>query len=348
MPPYLQVAMEESPRYEGAASTTPYRVSTTSLYLPVQEGGITPNPQGIDRSDEVRGIAGDVPDLLDVYQPEGGIRVRAYANALTWLLHLCGLEGTYTAGDGIITDPDAATIPVGAARWVFAKRTNRTAKTAQIIAGYVDDGVFLKGQGYGATSLGWGVNEGEFALDLMGLVCLPIANPSLTPSYDTQAIPHFRRADFQLATWLAGSGESDNFTLALANPLESRDSFSATARSAFPDRMFHADRWPTLTGTTPKYLLDPDDITALLAMSTFAAKAKWESDKVIGATAKKYTAWLEMPACQISGGDIDRVGNRRRHGASFNWKAAYDETAGYDFRFTIVNAVTSAAFQTLA
>lgn len=345
--PYLQLAMEESPRYEGAPTTTPTRVSSTSVYLPIQEGGITPNPQGIDRGDEARNIPGVIPDLLDTYEPEGGIRVRGYPNALTWLLSLAGFVGAHTAGAAGIPDPDGNTVPAGANLWSFTPRTGRTAKTAQIICGYTEDNVFLRGQGYDISSLGWGVNEGEFAADLLGLVCLPVSNPGLTPSYDTQAIPHFRRADFQIESFLAGTGESDNFTVAINNPLERRDSFGATVRSYFPDRMFHGDAWPLVSWTNPKYLLDADDIAALMAMSTVTTKVKWISDRLIGATAKPYGLWLEGLS-QITGGEIDRMGNRRRHGGGLSGKIVYNEASALQAKFTLVNAVTPAMLETLA
>jgi hypothetical protein len=48
-----------------------------------------------------------------------------------------------------------------------------------------------------------------------------------------------------------------------------------------------------------------------------------------------------MPACQIVGGGPDDLGNHRRYGGSFDWFAAHDETAGYDCRITLSNAVTA-------
>jgi hypothetical protein len=341
----IQLAMEESPRYEGAATTTPYRVSTTVAYLPVQTARIVPGPTHVDRGDEVRGIEGQYPSLIETYEPAGTIGMRAYANPLTWMFQVAGWTGAYTLGNGVITDPDAATIPAGANRWVFTKRGGITAKTLQALISYVDEGVFLRGQGFGIS--GWTLNaDGAFTADLMGLVFGRIADPNVSPTYDVQTIPHFRRGDLNL-TWLTGSGVTEDFTIAETDPLVRRRTLGLATPSYFPDKLEHGDDRVGITGTIPKTIFDPDDLDALMTAATFAAKARWKSPTNIGATSYKYSMWLEMPACQYIGGTMDELANRRRFGASFDWAARWDDTAGYDAKITIVNGVTAAALETL-
>lgn len=60
----------------------------------------------------------------------------------------------------------------------------------------------------------------------------------------------------------------------------------------------------------------------------------------------KYSLFIEMPKCQYIGGAADDLANRRRFGGSYDWKAAWDETAGYDVRITVVNTI--ATIETLA
>lgn len=100
MADYFALAMEESPRYEGAAATTPYRVSTSFLYLPGSAMRINANPSFIDRADELRNLQGDVPLVVEAFAPDGAITERGYVNHIAWLLTLAGFKPTITTGDG--------------------------------------------------------------------------------------------------------------------------------------------------------------------------------------------------------------------------------------------------------
>jgi hypothetical protein len=335
----LELRYEESPRYEGAPTTNPYRISTVARNFPLQSARISPNPTGIDRSDELRSIEGGPPQLLETYEPDGALSIRAYADDLIFLLPLAGWAGVGTAGNGIITDPSSAVIPTGAHRWVFNKRGGLTAKTAQLTAAYSDEGVFVKGQGYGISGLSLN-SAGDVAADLMGLVYANIADPNLTATYPSFAIPHFRRGDMSL-TWLASSGVTDDFSISISNPLERVRTMGLATPSYFPDQMIYGDDRVRVSGSIPKRTLADADIDALLAFGTFAATVKWTSPKVIGATSYKYQMWFQMPACQIVGGGPDELANRRRFGGNYDWWAAWDETAGYDCRITIVGSVTT-------
>jgi hypothetical protein len=284
-----------------------------------------------------------VPRLLDAFTPDGDLNMRAYANSLPSLLVAAGFNNTITAGGAGVMDPDAVLIPTGAQRHVLTKRGGLNPKTLQIIFGYTEQSVFIKGSGIGVA--GWTLNAaGDFTATLNALVFKRISDPVLTPVLDTQAIPPFRRADVFL-TWLTGSGESDDFSMSATNTLVRRKSFSANVRSYFSDRLFHGDERVTITGTIPKYSLDPDDLDALMAASVFAAKCRYKSDVNIGATAYPYSMWVEMPACQLIGGQPDELGNHRRFGASFDWWAAWDEASGYDVKITIVNNVPATNFE---
>jgi len=342
----VQLMSEETPRPEGAATTAPYRLSSGNvIYLPGQNARISPNPQFLDRSDEMRGIEGGVPNLLDTFDPDGEINIRAYMNSLPWLLNACGLTGAWTAGNGVITDPDGTVIPAGANRWVFTKRGGITAKTFQVIAAYVDEGVFLKGQGFGVNQLSM-TADGALQAQLSGIVVKRVSDPNLTPTFDSQIIPHARRGDLTL-TWLTGSGTTDDFSFQIANPLVKRRTLSLTTPSYFPDVLEHGDARVRLTGSIPKTVLDPDDYDALVNATTFLAKARWKTPKTIGATGYFYSMWIEMPAAQYSGGGPNALSNARRFGQDLDFWAAWDEAAGYDFKITVCNAVTSAQWETL-
>ena len=335
----VQILCEETPRYEGAPTTASYRISTDEHYPPIQNLNLDPGVAHLDRSDEQRGIEGGPEMLIETYEPAGSLSIRAYANSLTWLLHAAGMEGTYTAGDGVITDPDSNTIPTNANRWVFNKRGGLQAKSLQIIAAYASRSVFWKGQGYGLSSLNMD-GGGAITADLTGLYIANIADPNLTPSYDTADIPPFRRGDLTVE-WLAGSGTTEDFSFNIANPLNRRRTFTLATPSYFPDVLEHADEKVRLTGSIPKSALDDDDIDALMAATSFTATAKWISPYTIGATGYPYSMWVELPAAQYTSGAPAPMANIRRFGGTFDFWAAWDEGSAYDFRITIVNGVTA-------
>jgi hypothetical protein len=160
------------------------------------------------------------------------------------------------------------------------------------------------------------------------------------PAYVTSAVPPLRRGDLSL-TWLGGGGVVADFSLAIANGLEAIRTLSITPPSNYPDQMEFGDDQVKVSGSIPKRILASADIDALLAASTFSARARWKTAKVIGATTYTYTVVVEMPACQYVGGSADAIGNHRRHGATFDFEAAYDETSGYDAKITVVNDVTA-------
>lgn len=97
---FFELAIEETPRYEGAPSVAPYRVSSVKLHMPIRSAGIRPNPAPMDRSDELRGLLGAPPLLRDSFAPDGTINERAYFKDIVWLLALAGFDYTVTQGAG--------------------------------------------------------------------------------------------------------------------------------------------------------------------------------------------------------------------------------------------------------
>ncbi len=400
---FVEMAIEESPVYEGAnTAATPYQISTDKLYLPARSAVLRPGPQYLDRSDELRGVLGSPPRLIDGFQVAGSLSIRAYPKDLAWLLSLAGFKGVFTAGGALVTDPDATTatgvnaldsttvnvadttlfaasgafvmlattvtytgktatsftgcsahpatvggeainvnVPTGASRWVFSKRDSIDAKTAQVKINYATEDVLVTANGVGLSSLGLNA-AGELTAELLGLVFARAAADTTTvPAPIALTIPPFRRRDLTL-TWLTSSGRTQDFTLAIANPLAAINTLGLTVPSFFPDAMEHGDDQVAVTGSIPKRILDTDDLVALLAGTTFSAKARWKETKVIGATAYTYSMWVEMPACMYVEGAPAEMGNKRRFGMdSLDFFAGYDTTAGYDVKVTLVNDVTS-------
>lgn len=443
----VQIAYEQTPRYENAPVVAPYVVSTAVRYMPIQSFRLHPSPGLVNREDELRGVEGAVAQLVNSYAPSGDVSVRAYANDMIFLLGLAGYQATVTAGAATLDQwtvtqggtwtggtftltigaattnpipwnatalqvqqalaalstvgqnnvfctggplpgtpvtviftgalggisqtltgsaaaltgtaaavtlahtatgasggpqlPDGGYAPSGVNVWVFNKRTGLNAKTAQLQMVYFNEGVYLQGQGFGVTALG-GNADGSITGSLTGLVVARLAvDPNLSPAYDTQAIPWFRHGDIKL-TWLSGTAVASDFTWSLANPLEAIQTLGVA--SFFPDTIYQGPGRTLMTGTIPKRALGAADWDALIGASTFAAVASWRSPKSIGSGATgtyPYSMYIQAPSCQYVGGDPDPLTNARRFGASYNWFAAYDETAGYDAKITLTSSLTA-------
>ena len=268
------------------------------------------------------------------------ITVALGVNSLTGTTPVPTFTHTATgAAGGSAVLPDGGFPPTGTNVWTFTKRPGLVPKTAQIIAVYANEGVYMQGQGYALSALN-GNADGAITGTWVGLVYARINDPSLAPAYDVSAIPHLRRGDMSM-TWLSGSGVTSDFTWAIANPLEAIDSFGVV--SYYPDQMEQGPARVAITGTIPKRTLSTVDVDALLNAATFAAVATWHSPVAIAATQYPYSMFLQMPAAQIVGGDADPLTNNRRFGGNWNWMAAWDEIAGYDAKFTLVSSLAATA-----
>lgn len=336
----VRFRIEETPRPEGAVTTTPYRLSTDVIYLPVQEAGFQPAPEWDERGDEVRGVKGVPPNLVNAYAPEGTVNIRAYANILTYLFAIAGWDYTHTAGDGVILDPDGGVIPAGAHRWVYEKRGGITNRTGEFTIVYADEEEYIQVQGAAISE--WTLNpDGAFTSNLIALVWGRLnSDPSLTPTYDSWDIPNFRRGDMTL-DWLADSATFSDFNIAATNPSLRLKDFGTATSSYFPDRNEFDDANILVTGAAPKTTLADADLDAFMAGDTWSATAKWVSPTNIGITSYPYSLWIEMPAVQYVSGTVPAMRNVRRFPMDLGWQAAIDEGTGVDCKITIVSGVAA-------
>jgi hypothetical protein len=140
--------------------------------------------------------------------------------------------------------------------------------------------------------------------DLLGLVCSgsPSTRRRCRPTRRGGAADPPRRPVPLVAR---GGGVVDDFGSRSRTRSRPGPVAVADPPSNFPDLMEYGDDQVKVTGSIPKRVLAAADIDALLAASTFAAKARWKTPKVIGATTYPYSMWIEMPACQLVGRRLD-------------------------------------------
>jgi len=243
------------------------------------------------------------------------------------------ITSTVTGSTGGVLTPAGTGVPVGAYLWTSAKRTGNQAKTFDIRASYEGNSVFKQGQGFGVSQLSLDAMA-TMQATLLGLVHQEIDDPALSPSYLTSEVAPWLSRDL-VVTWRDGSGNVSDLSASIANPIVAMRDYGR--RSAFPGTMRYDQGYTTVTGSVNTDALDVDDEESLLLADRFAASAHWRSQSTVAATGAPYEMWLEMPACQIVGGTgADDMTARRNHSGAYEFMAAYDETAGYDAKFSVV------------
>lgn len=340
---YLQEKFESVP---GNETNTP-TLSTKIMYPVLMEYTIEPGTNPMDRNDELRASNEPLAVVSESYRPTWGINGRAYPDHIGWrLTHILGAPTT-TAGDGIITDPDSGTIPATAYRHVWTStaagwgHAGVSPKTAQHVAAYKDQSTFVKVKGAACESLGITTPEtGGARIAASGpalYVDDALADPSLTPAYETIATRPFERGGLSLPTWLTGSGTHEDFAFSINNPVDAVATLGGASK--WPDVMEKGEGIITITGSLAQRQLDPDDLAALRASTGFAVKAKWLSGTVI-ASAYKHTLWLEGINAQYVAGGPGALANSRRIGANFDFVLT-TAGSGAACTITLVNSTAS-------
>lgn len=335
---YMHGAGESIP---GNETNTP-TLSTKVIYFPLQQAKASLNPDPMERDDELRNQDEPLPVLTDAYDPSWDFTARAYPDLLGF--HLKNLLGppTTTVGNGVITDPDAVAIPTGAYKHVWTAPfgpSGVSPQTSQFQLAYKDQSVFYKVKGCATEALSLETPEkGGAIVKASGpaLYLARIADPALSPAYESLAVRPFVRGNLTLPTWLGSSATHENFSLAVSNPVTAVRSLGIASK--YPDVMEKDDGVITFTGSLSQRQLGTADWDALRDATAFAATARWASDSII-ASAYPYKLYCVMSAAQYVGGDVDDLDNKRRHGAQFNFKATNNGSTSVVV--TLVNATSS-------
>lgn len=332
---YAQVRREATP---GNEATTP-TYATKVLYPPALSVTASLNPSPLMRDDEIRNIDEPLAAVPEMYAPTWAAESRLYPDTVGMLLaNMLGPPVT-TAGNGVITDPDSVAIPVGAYRHVWTAPFGPSGvnpQTADWRLAYRDQGIYFQLRGAATDTMAISAPEsGGARVTASGpaLYMARIADPALTPVYETLTVLPFMRRNLTL-TWLAGSATTEDFSLSIANPVDTVRSLGVA--SAFPDIIEKSEGPITFTGSIPKRQIDPDDYDALLNATGFAATARFVSSVNI-VSSYPYKLYFAFTNVQYTGGGPAALANQRRLGASFDWKASTTGAAGHA-TISLVNA----------
>lgn len=337
---YAQLKFETAPGYEGSSDT----LSTKTIYPPAVRFKLGLGPQHLIRDDEMRGTDDAVPVLAEMFNPTWECEVRMYPDLLGFFLK--GLLGapTTTAGNGSLTDPDTTVYPTGTYKHVWTAPygpAGASPQTMQAVVAYKDQAVFWRVKGMATEKLSIESPEsGGVRVKISGTATYAqrISDPSLSPSPEAIATRPFLRSGLQIVTWLSGSGTTEDYSTEITNPVENVRSLGV--QSKFADVVEKGEGLIITMGSIPKRQLDVDDIDALIAATGFATKARWTCETV-AASAYTHKFWQELSNAQYVDGDPDELQNKRRHGASFNFKATNNGSASQVL--TLINATSSYA-----
>lgn len=321
-------------------------LSTKLMTFPLISFTPTLGANPMERNDETRGVNEPLAVVPEIFAPTWALESRAYPDTLGFLLKLILGAPTTTVGDGIITDPDAGTIPATCYRHVWTAPfgpTGLNPLTAQFQASYKDQSFFLKVKGAGCTSLALtSPPQGGCRVVASGpaLYVTSQSDPAFVQTYESLAVLPFERPNLTLPTWLAATAVHEDFSFTIANQQEAVRTLGIASR--FPDDLEYLDPPVLFTGSLPQRVVAAADWNALIANTGFTAKAKWLSTVSIAATSYKYTMWLQMVNAQYVGGDAAPLRNARRLGATFNFSSTnVAGTAGQSSSITLVNSTAS-------
>src|SRR6185312_8073016 len=338
---YARLAFETFPGNEVNTPT----LSTKKLFPPLQSFQPTRGEAPLDRDDELRNTDEPLAIVPESYSPTWEMNVRAYPDTIAFLLALALGPPTTTAGNGVITDLSGAAVPTGAYRHRFSAPFGPSGaypNTVQGDIGYSDQGVYLKGKGLACSDLTIDTPEqGGAAIKANGpgLFLDEQSNPSLSPAFEALSIPPFFRGNLTLPTNLAGTGQTQDFGLAINNPVEAARTVGVP--SLYPDTMFKANSGGPIvvSGTIPKEIIDSQDLQALKSATGFELLASWVSTATIAATSFPYKLLFKAANAQYTDGTPEALQAKRRLGASYGWKST--TTSSGSSTFDVINATAS-------
>jgi hypothetical protein len=219
---------------------------------------------------------------------------------------------------------------------VYGQRPRYEPLSLTIDGSYDDPELFA--QGVGVTGLSMG-SDGQVSADLIALYCERyLTSPGLSPSYDSEAIRPLLFSDLRMS-WLSNSGPISGFSWQTACPMDVID--DATLVAGHPGRLVFTGL-TMLSGSVDSGVFDKDDWDYMQSGATFPMTATYRSPSKISTTGVPYRLTLYAPGCQLGAdGGPEGLAAKLRHGASYQWMAKYNASAGYAHRIILVNSLSA-------
>jgi hypothetical protein len=278
-------------------------------------------------------------EITDTYDPTFEVTQRAYPDTLGWWL--ASVLGRDTSANYAVNssgnDVQATPVALGASQYRHTWTapfgpSGALPQTQRLGWAYTDQSTYY-------TLTGAAVEQLEIDTPDKGGVSLKASGPGLfltsqaaasditstSVSYEAPSIRPFVHANLSVAfsggNAPSTTGAKSGFTVQINNPVTAVRTLGVS--SQYPDRMEKDDGPIMLSGTIASRNLTADDWKAMRDLNLFTITARWTGGFMTGTAGAKYGLEMTIQA-QLTGGDIDDLDNKRRHGASFNWKAVYD------------------------
>jgi hypothetical protein len=342
---YAKLELESAQGNELVASTV---TATKKWFVPAEEIGFAPNPNLLDRSDEIRQFDGRVVQAQNGYAPTGSVNLRAYTRYLGFLLLLLFGEVTTVEGDGTTKkDPLEALIPKKAWMHTFKKKAGSTPLTAKATLAYYDKWIEARSLSVGSMAFSLADDGVKAAVTTMANYLKRItADPADTPEGEAFSVLPFRRRNLKVETpSLAATKLLDSIDFSLEQSLEPVLPLGlATGWPQATERQNNPDGFLKLSGSMSRRDFDPVDWDALISAAVFGLKFIFESEQLIPGTetgTHPYAMYVITNGAQFTGGGPENLKQQARHEANYDWQAGSSESAKSDVEVVVVNDVKS-------
>lgn len=342
---YAKLELESVQGNEITASTV---TATKKWFVPAEEIGFAPNPNLLDRSDEIRQIEGRVIQAQNGYAPTGSANLRAYTRYLGFLMLLLFGEVTTVEGNGTtIKDPLEAVVPKKAFMHTFKKKPGATPASAKLTLAYFDKWIEARSLTVQSMAFSLADDGVKAAATVMANYLKRLtADPADTPEGEAFSVLPFRRRNLKVETpSLAATKLLDSVDFSLEQSLEPVMPLGlATGWPQATERANNSDGFLKLSGSLSRRDFDPVDWDALISAAIFSLKFIFESEQKIPGTESgehAYAMYVTTEGAQFTGGGPENLKQQARHESNYDWQAGSAETAKSDVSVVIVNDVKS-------
>lgn len=321
-------------------------VMATEFFLPATEVGMLPNPDLLDRSDEISDVDGRRVGAQNDYAPTGSIVSRSYTRYLGALLAILFGECTSVEGDGVaVKDPDEVPVPKKAFLHTFKKKSGAIPRSARLTLAYFDK--WLSVRGLTINSLAFALAEDGVkatAQTMANYVARLAVDPADEVKGDPFSVLPFRRRNVTLTTpSLATTVLLNSIDFSMEQTLEPvRPMGIATGFPQATERANNPEGFLRLQGSLQRRDFDVVDWDALISAAVFGLKFHFESEQAVQGVEGgeyPYSMWVETDGAQYTGGGPEPLKQQARHEANYDWQAGAEASGEDDFTVTIVNDV---------
>jgi hypothetical protein len=341
---YAKLEIEKAGKVGTEASVG--EVMATPFYLPATEVGLLPNPDLLDRSDEISGVEGRRTGAQNDYGPTGSLVSRSYTRYLGALLAILFGEVESVEGDGVaVKDPDGVPIPKKAFRHLFKKKSGATPRSARLVTAYYDK--WLEARGMTINSLAFALADDGVkatAQTMANFLTRLAVDPEDEVKGDPFAVLPFRRRNVTLSTpSLAATVLLNSIDFSMEQTLEPVRPMGIP--SGFPqatERANNPEGFLRLQGSLTRRDFDSVDWDALISAAIFGIRFHFESEQPVQGVEGgeyPYSMWVETEGAQFTGGGPETLKQQARHESNYDWQAGAGEAGDQDFTVTVVNDV---------